>query len=703
MRTEGLFAKKVILIRHEVNETAFNEGGVVLLAKRKKTDRKRGIRKPRKSEADPAHLYGPKARYFYIQTQQLILRLQVQALVKLWQLPDVEFETVCRDVWAYHLLLLPEPVVAAPIVSKSGGEKLEVDDGAKDDEGFFSYIENAGEANRKAGNQSGPSVPNGSNKVEESDQSPSTSESSSESDETKDPSASKINRPLDPDPELAKLLREISDSETESNSSESESEGTQKRRERAIFGAKGIYGAPAANIAVLMVACWMLRIPVIYRDFIKLIESYELPYLETLRLLDKSWQKPLTSQMWGALSPSFPPTTARLHRLASRLARNMYRRYGIVVPQFNFPPVLWRAVREFHGNATLYTLSRTICATLELPFTLSRYLAPKITRVRRKDGLVFKGDNAPPELSVACAIIVALKMIYGLDNRGPRHPIDSEDPAAALPDIEDLLATLKASKEHQKNSRSAFLASNAERSVLDLNITEIDDYLDFAETALLRSDGTAWKDPNEKRKLSNYGIILERYQLQEREDDPRHLAWDETQPPPPERLRKNTIIPRSDDHPSPPRRRMSITSTRSTPESRTPSPGSKAPLLPAAQYTVYNSHDILGSLPYDYEVILEVASKWVGVGKEDVAALVDTYERRLLKWDTAIRVQSKKSRSKSRDSNGDEESNVSDGETTERRGRPGKRSREGSVARKSGAKPRRMKSSDEDYDAAMEE
>ncbi|KAG8959690.1 hypothetical protein FRC00_001331, partial [Tulasnella sp. 408] len=627
-------------------------------------------------------LYGLKARYFYMQAQQLVLRLQIQALVRLWRLPHPEFETICKDVWAYHLLLLPEPVVAAPIVCQPDTDKP--DDGDSDTNYTGPSIGpkippgTGGEAETKS-RSSGRGRTNRNGRVEQS------SSSESSPDENEDPSSSKTGRQLDPDPEFKKLLREVSDSGTESTSSEAESGGKHKRRERAIFGKKSVYGSPAANIAVLVVACWVLRIPVIYMDFITLIESYDLPYLESLRLLDKTWLEPLTSQTLSALSPSFPPTTARLHRIASRLARNMYRRYGISVPQFNFPPVLWRGVREFHGNATLYAMSRIVCAALELPFTISRVLAPKVTRVRRKDGWVFKGDNAPPELSVVCSIIVALKMVYGLDNRGPRHPTGFKDPAAALPEVGEFLTTLRASMEQQKQSRAAFLSSNSERSVLDLNETEIDDYLDFAQTALLRS----------QRKASDYGSIMKQYPLQERDDEPRQPAWGEKLHAVPDRLQQNPVISQPENSPRSSARPMS--SRRTTPESRTPSPSSAGPVPPASAYIVFNSHDILGSLPHSYELILEVGAKWVGVGKEDVAALVDTYERRLLKWDAAIKSQSKKSRSSSRGRYEDDDIQISD-RSSEERGRPA--TRRGGVSMKTSAKRSRLQDLDENYDAA---
>jgi RNA polymerase I-specific transcription initiation factor RRN7 len=69
------------------------------------------------------------------------------------------------------------------------------------------------------------------------------------------------------DPEMDALLRELS----EASSSEGEGidldpapiKNIHKRKRR------GTYDFPANNIAILMLACWTLRIPVLYMDFIR--------------------------------------------------------------------------------------------------------------------------------------------------------------------------------------------------------------------------------------------------------------------------------------------------------------------------------------------------------------------------------------------------------------------------------------------------
>lgn len=125
----------------------------------------------------------------------------------------ISHQSVCRDIWALHLSLLPNPPPAEPYYHTHG-------DGAP-------------------------------KKVAEGDSRSSSSEDSAE----------------DEDPELADLLRQNSDL-----SSTSEEEAvvetvpvirTRKKR------SEHRYETPSCTIAVLVVALWTLRAPVLYRDLIR--------------------------------------------------------------------------------------------------------------------------------------------------------------------------------------------------------------------------------------------------------------------------------------------------------------------------------------------------------------------------------------------------------------------------------------------------
>lgn len=80
------------------------------------------------------------------------------------------------------------------------------------------------------------------------------------------------------DPELAQLLRENSDLSSSSEDNEAAGPAIQVVIERKRRGTN-LYEQPSSNIAVLMLACWSLRIPVLYRDLIKSSRTLNMVYL----------------------------------------------------------------------------------------------------------------------------------------------------------------------------------------------------------------------------------------------------------------------------------------------------------------------------------------------------------------------------------------------------------------------------------------
>jgi hypothetical protein len=77
--------------------------------------------------------------------------------------------------------------------------------------------------------------------------------------------------------------------------------------------------------------------------------------------------------------------------------------------------------------------------------------------------------------------------------------------------------------------------------------------------------------------------------------------------------------------------------------------------LPAKSHTIFKSHDITGSLPPEYELVLELASRWTGVGTEDIGSVVESYERRLDGWWKRKKREMKAGHGKGKSSGGDED------------------------------------------------
>jgi RNA polymerase I-specific transcription initiation factor RRN7 len=55
-------------------------------------------------------------------------------------------------------------------------------------------------------------------------------------------------------------------------------------------------------------------------------------------------------------------------------------------------------------------------------------------------------------------------------------------------------------------------------------------------------------------------------------------------------------------------------------------------LSPGEAYRVYDSHDILGSVPEEYRVVVGRAAGSTGVEEEYMFTVVERYERRFIRW-----------------------------------------------------------------------
>lgn len=70
-----------------------------------------------------------------------------------------------------------------------------------------------------------------------------------------------------------------------------------------------------------------------------------------------------------------------------------------------------------HILAVLYNLGKTVAHVLSLPLALHHTLAPRLAHLKEDDPESHKYDNIPPELVLLVAVIIVLKMVYGLDGQ----------------------------------------------------------------------------------------------------------------------------------------------------------------------------------------------------------------------------------------------------------------------------------------------
>ncbi|GLB33896.1 hypothetical protein LshimejAT787_0107800 [Lyophyllum shimeji] len=530
--------------------------------------RKRTLKSQRKkgavSKANPQLYHGARGRYHYFECLQLMLRKQIATLVDLWGLPQ-EFEVVCRDIWAVHLELLLDPPTAEP-------DRYTQEVG---DEGVGKGVEGSGNAEGKD-----DGVGDEKQSDENSDEGENTTSDGEE------------------DPELAALLRANSD--LEESSSEDEPfdhdkdkplKGKHKSRPRGAGRRRGrhVYESPASTIAVLIVACWTMRIPTLCRDFTELTESYKLPYLDPVarQLLPGSMVVHLTKQNIQALSPYHAPSAQALHGLASRLSRKMYTSYGIVTPEANAGPILWRVISQgLGGTPMLYRLTKRLGQILSLPLTLHHTLAPGLKKRKSYDPERHIYDNVAPEVSLIAAAIVVLKMVYGLDGR-TRRPRDPADVACGLARVDEFLATLgRLKEEDERMTRSGLFDSRTDVCTGDLGPEMMDEYLAFSERVLIGG--------------KNGDAVLERFFPVSR----RESHGDKTETKAARPLRATLA---EDEE-------------------------SFEGLRPGEGYRIYRAGDVEGTMAEEYGAVVGRAARWSGVGEAYLCGVVETYERRLVRW-----------------------------------------------------------------------
>jgi RNA polymerase I-specific transcription initiation factor RRN7 len=179
---------------------------------------------------------GARGRALYFACLQLLVRAQAAALAARWALPPA-FEAACRDVWALHLRLLDG---AAPPLPDAD---LDVDGDAR---AGLAVKEEKGKDKEAAGGDG---------------------EDDGDSNSGSDDGGSDAS-----DPDMHSLMDEL---EASASSSDDENADRRADRENARPATRGrrrrhsVAETPAAGLAVIVLACWTLRVPVTYPDFIR--------------------------------------------------------------------------------------------------------------------------------------------------------------------------------------------------------------------------------------------------------------------------------------------------------------------------------------------------------------------------------------------------------------------------------------------------
>ncbi|KAK0230899.1 hypothetical protein IW262DRAFT_442222 [Armillaria fumosa] len=518
--------------RNETTTEAEDLGGAHAILKRTIKSGRKKAEDLGLGRSNPQLYHGARGTYLYYQCLQLIFRKQIAALTRLWNLPS-EFELVCRDIWALNLTLLPEHPPPEPY--------------------HYVHGENAGSQ-------------------DDDDQAPSSDENDEDGDE---------------DGILATLQADTSsESEPEGGDGDGLGLGEPKQTRKKRSPDLNKYRSVTSTIAVLMLACWAMRIPVMFRDFISAIEAYDLPYLDPVRLLPPTMVAHLTKAKIQSLSMQRPPRTLTLHNLTSRLAKKMHASFDVFTPELNAAPLLWRIIRVLGGNPTLYQLTKQLACILSLPLSVSYMLAPSLERFKANDPEHHVYDHVPVEVGFVAVTIVVLKMVYGLDGEDRVHS-DPGDPGLSLPAIDEYLEYVGRLSEKDIKERNTMFSSESQMSAGDLNDVMLDEYVSFCERALLggENDGD--------------GVVAKYFPLKGRE-------WKDLPD-------SQTAIPCG-----------KMQGSRLDEDGKGARPGEK--------YKVFIGSDSGGSVAADLETLVRRGAGYIKVSEEDIFSVTERCERRLLSW-----------------------------------------------------------------------
>ncbi|QRV76255.1 hypothetical protein RhiJN_19092 [Ceratobasidium sp. AG-Ba] len=525
-----------------------------------------GRRRKGQTEGENPDVYhGPRARYFYYQCRQLVLRHQIDKLVSEWELPK-EAKNICRTIWLLSLEILPNKPPPQPwIHAQAEPESLSP----------------SKQAEEQTTDNTGPP------KVSQPDNTDALSNSeSSDDDDVEDAMDEQIER------QIEKLMYEASETESDSGSKGQSSLKRQKDQNRDAR--HNLYDSTAMNISMLVLTCWWLRVPAIYHDFIDLINSYRVPYLDVIPLLPPNMRKHLSVDLRQRLNPSHAPTVTALHVITRRIARRLLTAHGISIPEFNAAPVLWRAVRTFQGPPLLYSMAKRLMERLEVPLTVHPSLAPKPSL-----GIMgYGGDWAPVEVTMVAALIVILKMVYGFQE-GLRVVPEEGDPALHFPDFVNYMSALRREAANMRMDFRCLVSRNNVITADALGNDEIDKYLETAERALRMSSAGNAKSTPFKKLIEIYGDV------QEHSRQTPIIVNSTSDAIPPEALQRPALGRDIQDQPA---------------------------KLPGESMITWSSNDPIGAFPPDYELLLTMGSNWSGVELLTINRLVTLFEKRLLRY-----------------------------------------------------------------------
>ncbi|WOO82107.1 uncharacterized protein LOC62_04G005609 [Vanrija pseudolonga] len=510
---------------------------------------------------DKNYVHGVEAESLRIQGLQLLLRHQVAALRQLWALPEA-FELVVRDLWTYQLLVSPLPSLQPPPsrpaspapVPESGPSRL------------------SGELRRQL-----------SDSDTESDSGSATSKHEKEDGDTDSSKEDEVSDKSDEEED--EPLREV-----DVNGPPPAEIYRRKRKLRV-----------SDTLACLLLGLWILRIPFTHAGIESLINLNRIPYIDFGKstLLPEEMRMRMNHDVRVSLRPPRSPTPIAMFEFSRKFASILVQRFGLAIPEINVPPVAWEVLSALGGTAVTQSQVVSFLELIDANMSLSPAAVTRTLRKRRNsdpdpievDMPAHAHDVIMPELSIAAAWVIVMKLAYGLDGK-ERFALMKTEPLIGQPRgdlwVEELRSRLD-SRAFQGTR------TDLERLYFDgMDENDLDRFLDRCEDVLLkdRDHGAPGPFPLPTAPRST-------------PRPPVNESWDSF-------------------HSLAARKIVTLDTVPSLAGAT-----KDLPLMPGEKLKSYDPADVTGTLPRDYEVVLNSAAQVVGVESETLAEVVQVYERKM--------------------------------------------------------------------------
>ncbi|CAI2166909.1 14706_t:CDS:10 [Funneliformis geosporum] len=243
---------------------------------------------------------------------------------------------------------------------------------------------------------------------------------------------------------LFELPQSSSDDEYDEFDDDTTTKGPNRRKDsRSRKDIKGLLQLQYL-LVILHIGCLWLRLPILIGDIHRWIYDGTLPFLSARQYLPRDIKLHLGSRI-NKFEPRVLVLRGVLFDLETRFHDFYKVEYGISFPEINAPPIIYRYVRDLMLPVELYVISKELAQLINLnlfhEFNHNKY------------------NNYRPSTLLLAIVIIAAKMIYGLDERR-RFPGKYDQFTKHFPSFEDWIKSLSDMREAVFKKELPFDASD---------------------------------------------------------------------------------------------------------------------------------------------------------------------------------------------------------------------------------------------------